>query len=494
MVIVMDEMELKRNKTWVKHFDFIFIDFIVLQLSYLLANMIRYRTSTLSGLKYGARLSIYNNEVIFLTVCLIASITFGEPYKNVLKNSKYLELVRTFMHTVKMTMLNIAIIYFLQLGDDISRLVILITWGIYFVLEYIARQIHKTVLRKKLKHYGSKRAMIVYTSSSNIKRLMKNLVTKEYVGYFISAIFLSDYDGSINEVDGVKVLGNEDDMIEYASHNWVDSALVTTHDRKKNTYLRDLFDVMGITTHTIISTVDPHHNEYIQKVGNYIVSSNTYRSIPVGQKILKRAVDIVGGIVGCIATGIIILIVGPMIYMKSPGPIIFSQKRVGKNGKLFTMYKFRSMYMDAEDRKKELMKQNKISDGMMFKMEDDPRIIGSEKKDKNGKPKGIGNFIRNTSLDEFPQFFNVLKGDMSLVGTRPPTIDEWNKYSPHHRKRMAIRPGITGLWQVSGRSNITDFEEVVRLDSEYIDNWTISEDIHIIIKTFISVLAHEGAS
>ena len=283
-------------------------------------------------------------------------------------------------------------------------------------------------------------------------------------------------------------------MIEYASHNWVDSALVTTHDRKKNTYLRDLFDVMGITTHTIISTVDPHHNEYIQKVGNYIVSSNTYRSIPVGQKILKRAVDIVGGIVGCIATGIIILIVGPMIYMKSPGPIIFSQKRVGKNGKLFTMYKFRSMYMDAEDRKKELMKQNKISDGMMFKMEDDPRIIGSEKKDKNGKPKGIGNFIRNTSLDEFPQFFNVLKGDMSLVGTRPPTIDEWNKYSPHHRKRMAIRPGITGLWQVSGRSNITDFEEVVRLDSEYIDNWTISEDIHIIIKTFTSVLAHEGAS
>ena len=140
------------------------------------------------------------------------------------------------------------------------------------------------------------------------------------------------------------------------------------------------------------------------------------------------------------------------------------------------------------------MKKNKISDGMMFKMEDDPRIIGSEKKDKNGNPKGIGNFIRKTSLDEFPQFFNVLKGDMSLVGTRPPTIDEWNKYSPHHRKRMAIRPGITGLWQVSGRSNITDFEEVVKLDSEYIDNWTISEDLHIIVKTFTSVLAHEGAS
>lgn len=490
----MDEMELKRKKSWIKHYDFILVDFIVLQLSHILANLIRFHSRSYGGLGYAFSLPIYKNEVIFLTVCLVASITFGDPYKNVLKNSKYIEFIRTFKHTIKMAMLNIVIIYFLQLGDDSSRSVVLMTWGIYFILEYLARQIQKTYLRKKIKHYGSRRAMIVYTSSSNVKRVMKNLVTKEYVGYFISAIFLSDYDGSIQEVDGIKVLGNEDDMIEYASHNWVDSALVATHDRKKNTYLRDIFDIMGITTHTIISRVDSHHNEYIQKVGNYIVSSNTYRSIPIGQKIIKRTVDIIGGIVGCIATGIIILIIGPMIYIKSPGPIIFSQKRVGKNGKLFTMYKFRSMYMDAEERKKELMKQNKISDGMMFKMEDDPRIIGSEKKDKNGNPKGIGNFIRKTSLDEFPQFFNVLKGDMSLVGTRPPTIDEWNKYSPHHRKRMAIRPGITGLWQVSGRSNITDFEEVVKLDSEYIDNWTITEDLHILVKTFTSVLAHEGAS
>lgn len=490
----MDEMELKRKKSWIKHYDFILADFIVLQLSHVLANLIRYYSNSYGGLGYAFNLPIYKNEVIFLTVCLVASITFGDPYKNVLKNSKYVEFIKTFKHTLKMAMVNIVIIYFLQLGDDSSRSVVLMTWGIYFILEYIARQLQKTYLRKKIKHYGSRRAMIVYTSSSNVKRVMRNLVTKKYVGYFVSAIFLSDYDGSIQEVDGIRVLGNEDDMIKYASHNWVDSVLVAIHDRKKSIHLRDLFDVMGITTHTIISTVDTHHNEYIQKLGNYIVSSNTYRTIPIGQKFVKRAIDIVGGIVGCVATGILILIIGPMIYIKSPGPIIFSQKRIGKNGKLFTMYKFRSMYMDAEERKKELMKQNKITDGMMFKMEDDPRIIGSEKKDKNGNPKGIGNFIRKTSLDEFPQFFNVLKGDMSLVGTRPPTIDEWNKYSPHHRKRMAIRPGITGLWQVSGRSNITDFEEVVKLDSEYIDNWTISEDLHIIVKTFTSVLAHEGAS
>ena len=149
--------------------------------------------------------------------------------------------------------------------------------------------------------------------------------------------------------------------------------------------------------------------------------------------------------------------------------------------------------MDAEERKKALMEQNKISDGMMFKMDDDPRIIGSEKKDKNGKPRGIGNFIRKTSLDEFPQFWNVLKGDMSLVGTRPPTLDEWEKYDLHHRVRMSIKPGITGLWQISGRSDITDFEEVVRLDREYIQNWSIWLDFKILFKTVGVVLRHEGA-
>ena len=158
------------------------------------------------------------------------------------------------------------------------------------------------------------------------------------------------------------------------------------------------------------------------------------------------------------------------------------------------MYKFRSMYMDAEERKAALMAQNKIGDGMMFKMDDDPRIIGSEKKDKKGRPAGIGNFIRRTSLDEFPQFINVLKGDMSLVGTRPPTMDEWQKYDMSHRVRMSIKPGITGMWQVSGRSSITDFNEVVRLDREYIENWRLSLDIKILLKTVWVVIMRSGAS
>ena len=157
------------------------------------------------------------------------------------------------------------------------------------------------------------------------------------------------------------------------------------------------------------------------------------------------------------------------------------------------MYKFRSMYMDAEERKKELLEQNKSQDGLMFKMDFDPRVIGNRILPDGTKKTGLGDFIRRTSLDEFPQFFNVLKGDMSLVGTRPPTVDEWEQYELRHRARLATKPGITGMWQVSGRSNITDFEEVVKLDTEYINQWSIGQDIKILLKTVKVMVKGEGA-
>src|SRR5699024_2453557 len=190
---------------------------------------------------------------------------------------------------------------------------------------------------------------------------------------------------------------------------------------------------------------------------------------------------------------VIFIFVAPAIYISSPGPIFFSQIRVGQNGKKFKMYKFRSMYLDAEERKEELMKENRVGDGMMFKLEFDPRVIGNRILPNGKKKTGIGQLIRVTSLDEFPQFFNVLKGDMSLVGTRPPTVDEWEKYELHHRARLAIKPGITGMWQVSGRSEITDFEEVVKLDTEYIREWSFGLDLKILFMTVLSVVKRDGS-
>ena len=183
---------------------------------------------------------------------------------------------------------------------------------------------------------------------------------------------------------------------------------------------------------------------------------------------------------GLCVTVVITIIFGPVIYIQSPGSIFFSQERIGRNGRRFKIYKFRSMYPDAEERKKELMAQNKMQ-GLMFKMDNDPRIIP------------IGHFMRKTSLDEFPQFWNVLKGDMSLVGTRPPTVDEYEQYEMHHKARLAVKPGLTGMWQISGRSDIVDFEEVVRLDTKYIENWNIALDLRILLKTVLVLIKREGS-
>ena len=198
------------------------------------------------------------------------------------------------------------------------------------------------------------------------------------------------------------------------------------------------------------------------------------------QLFVKRLMDIAGGIVGLALTAIAFVIFAPIIKIQSPGPVFFKQVRIGKNGRRFNFYKFRSMYVDAEERKAELMKDNEMS-GNMFKMENDPRIIP------------IGHFMRKYSIDELPQFWNVLKGDMSLVVTLPPTEDEFLNYEYHHKARLGIKPGLTGMWQVSGRSDITDFEDVVALDTQYISNWSLGLDIMLLFKTIGVVLTGKGS-
>ena len=198
------------------------------------------------------------------------------------------------------------------------------------------------------------------------------------------------------------------------------------------------------------------------------------------KRFFKRFFDLIIAFLGVVITSPILLIIAIAVKIDSKGPVIFKQQRLGKNGKVFSIYKFRSMYTDAEERKKELMEQNKMQ-GLMFKMDDDPRIFP------------IGKFMRKYSIDELPQFWNVLRGDMSLVGTRPPTLDEFEQYEAHHRARLGNKPGLTGMWQVSGRSKITDFEEVVSLDTAYISNWNLAMDVRILFKTVKVVLLGRGA-
>ena len=294
----------------------------------------------------------------------------------------------------------------------------------------------------------------------------------------------------------IPIVANHDGIVDYACEEWVDEVLIPPCAESEYPYeMADIFLEMGIAVHRGITKnkVMAGNFNQIEKIGDYTVITASMNYASTTQLLAKRGMDILGGLVGCIITLIVTIFVGPAIYIASPGPIFFAQERIGRNGRKFKMYKFRSMYMDAEERKKELMSQNKVSDGMMFKMDFDPRIIGNKILPDGTKKTGIGQFIRKTSIDELPQFWNILKGDMSLVGTRPPTLDEWDKYEPHHRARMSFRPGLTGLWQVSGRSNITDFEEVVKLDTQYINEWSVKGDIEIIWQTAIGVLRNDGA-
>ncbi|MGL5076698.1 MAG: sugar transferase [Waterburya sp.] len=192
----------------------------------------------------------------------------------------------------------------------------------------------------------------------------------------------------------------------------------------------------------------------------------------------KRILDILGAIVGLSITGILIIPVAIAMYFDDPGKLFYSQTRCGFEGKPFIIWKFRSMIADADKRQHLVENQAK---GHIFKNDNDPRITN------------VGHFLRRTSLDEFPQFWNVLRGEMSLVGTRPPTIEEVAMYDEHHWQRLKVKPGITGEWQTKGRSKVIDFEEIVRLDLEYQKKWSVWYDINLILQTITVVLARKGA-
>lgn len=288
------------------------------------------------------------------------------------------------------------------------------------------------------------------------------------------------------EIAGVPVVADRNTVLDYAIQNVVDEVLISVPEiQKDEKYIKQLileFEQMGAVVNVKIEMIDLGFDsaERIYRMGDYYVTSFSTRLYDYRMMVIKRFLDIAGAVLGLMVTGVLTVFLAPAILIESPGPLFFRQTRIGKNGRRFTFYKFRSMYVDAEAQKKELLPHNEMY-GNMFKMTNDPRITK------------VGRFIRKTSLDEFPQFWNVLKGDMSLVGTRPPTEEEYLQYEGWQKRRISFRPGITGLWQVSGRSNITDFDEVVRLDLAYIDNWSLALDLKILVKTILAVCSGRGA-
>ena len=308
--------------------------------------------------------------------------------------------------------------------------------------------------------------------------LDKTSIRVNPIGYI--AMRREDLEGAEEEY-----LGCLEDLEQLIREHSLDQVYIIQKQGEELPFTQKYVDLcidMGVTVRLVVDFYKRRRaNSYVSTVGTYPII--TYHTITLNsyEQLIKRVMDIIGGMIGIILSSPIMLVTAIAIKIDSPGPILFKQTRVGQNGRQFKIYKFRSMYIDAEERKKELMAQNEIEGGIMFKMKDDPRITK------------VGKIIRKLSIDELPQFFNIVQGTMSLVGTRPPTLDEVEKYKRSQWRRISIKPGLTGMWQVSGRSNIQNFDDIVELDTEYIDNWSLWLDIKILFKTVLVLLKHNDA-
>ena len=345
-------------------------------------------------------------------------------------------------------------------------------------------------------HIGFKKYLLLFYKKSNNSDKVLLVTTQEYVedllddfrqasewSYDIMGIALLDESITKEEFRGIPVIAYGTEYIEKVKQHVMDAAFVYLPKmiEKEMEQTVEAFETMGVICYQSLGSINAGRNvQSVSSFGGHLVIAHEVNAIDYRRQFIKRGIDILGSLIGVLITCIIFPFVAAAIKLNSKGPVIFKQVRIGRNGRRFYMYKFRSMYIDAEERKKELMKRNEVQ-GLMFKIENDPRITS------------VGRILRKTSIDELPQFFNVLKGDMSLVGTRPPTVDEFEQYSLHYRRRLSITPGLTGMWQVNGRSDIKDFDEVVKLDLKYIDHWSLSLDIKILLQTVWVVLFRRGS-
>ena len=479
-----------QTRSWIKHFDFMVLDVLCMQLCFILSYWAYVDFSS------PYELDSYQFQAVLLFVCQLIIMLFSNSYQGILRRNRTEEVLAVLRYASAIFLLALVYLFALHQSIIASRMQMGLTYVFFLILGFGVRELNKLRIQKTGK--GQKKSLVLITSADLAPKMVKRLTTgKGYLDYFISSIILLDGEPTQELIDsGIPIDRLSKEAIDEMSHNWVDEVFILQPENVPlPPRLMDDMIEMGMVVNYSSAAMSEERWPIteMRKIGDYRVITSGIQMASVGQVAIKRIMDFIGGIVGSLITLVMFVFIAPIIKIKSPGPVFFVQKRVGRNGKVFNMYKFRSMHVDAEERKKDLMDQNAVEDGMMFKIKNDPRIIDGDKKRRNGKPGGFGHFIRRTSIDEFPQFFNVLKGEMSMVGTRPPTLDEWEKYDLGHRARMSVKPGITGLWQVSGRSKITDFHKVVRLDREYIEHWSLALDLKILLRTVVVVVRGRGA-
>ena len=453
-------------------------DLVCIVVAYLLANYIR----------FGNFVDMEDKSVHIL-VCILF-VLFSTMYgffldwnRDFLTRGYLQELWEVLRFNVLMVLVVGFFLFMIQKAEVFSRLVM----GYFLILDvlivYGAHLLLKKLMQSAFASERSVTKVMVIGYANQLEDLVGRLKGK--LGFEYEIVSLGCLDDSVRpeKIAGIPVAGGGDSLLETCRRLPLDEVFIGSAEypeEKKGRLIRG-FEEMGVTCHYNLGIFDGTSTK--GQVGNFgdftVVTYSAFHS-SYKRQLIKRLMDIAGGLAGSVLTLVLMPFLAVAIKLDSPGPVLFSQTRIGRNGRRFKIYKFRSMYADAEARKKELERENQVK-GLMFKMENDPRVTK------------VGRFLRKTSLDEFPQFFNVLLGDMSLVGTRPPTEDEFEKYNLYYRRRISMTPGLTGLWQVSGRSDIDDFDEVVKLDLKYIDNWSLTLDLKILARTVAVVLFGKGA-
>ncbi len=454
------------------------IDLLSIIISYLAAVAIRFNLQDFSN----RREMHYTTCLCFLLFCVVYSLVM-DWNRSFSKRGYLVEFTKVLKYNMIMSVVVGCFLFLIKQAEFFSRLL----FGYFFLINvlctFLLHVAVKVVMGKYFSREQSRTRTLLVVEKAKLAETMQQLKNSLPVYYNISAIAVVDAEEAGGEYEGIPIVADGTNLMKEARQLPLDEVFIRVEELPK-TVIRDMirdFESMGILCHYSIDIVEwQSRGSSLGTFGNYTVVTYSLYRFDYAGKLIKRLMDIAGGLVGLLITALLTPFVAIAIKLDSKGPVFFSQTRIGKNGRRFKFYKFRSMYADAEERKKELQEKNEIK-GLMFKMEDDPRITK------------VGKFLRKTSIDELPQFYNVLIGDMSLVGTRPPTEDEFKQYSLYYRRRLSMTPGLTGLWQVSGRSNIQDFEQVVKYDLDYIDNWSIALDIKILLKTIVVIFSGKGS-
>ena len=461
-----------RWKIKIRKIQSILIDIICLMMSNIIAlHFYKLQTETLLFP------SKTENLLLLIITILVISLfqTVFHVYEETIKNSRKISVLIKTNAVIFLSMLVTKLIFNLLEVNSITDQLLL-----YYTISTCILITMNRIIFSKIFTSDNKRIIILGYSKRGVEYL-KNISNHKYLDMEIIGYVDTDEPFSYDDLEH---LGGIDDLTSIVQLYTADEITVAISLKSDNRIEKNLNECqrMGVTITMLLECNNQADSlkAQVAMVGDLPALKFHTVSLDETQLFIKRGFDIIGGSVGMLLFGIAFIIFAPLIKFESKGPVIFKQTRIGRNGRKFQMQKFRSMGIDAEAKKEALLEKNEM-DGPMFKMDEDPRITK------------IGKFIRKTSIDELPQFWNVLKGEMSLVGTRPPTVEEVEQYELSHRRRIAIVPGITGNWQVQGRSNIKDFKEIVQMDIDYIENWSVKEDIKILFKTVLVVLKKEGS-